>query len=199
MITFLAPGLSCWVCSKLINEPFTRAEMIGTFVSLVGVLFIAHPASLFNALRNAADEPPAGSPGDASPSQPDAGDYDSVTPMQRLAGVGVALVGVCGATGAFTTIRWIGKRAHPLISVNYFAVWCTFISIVMQLALPSIGFLLPSGMKEWGLLFFLGVCGFVMVSDLCWRKLAMMRLTAHCSNSCLPLLCPTRSLRESQT
>lgn len=173
--------------------------MIGTFVSLVGVLFIAHPASLFNALRNAADEPPAGSPGDASPSQPDAGDYDSVTPMQRLAGVGVALVGVCGATGAFTTIRWIGKRAHPLISVNYFAVWCTFISIVMQLALPSIGFLLPSGMKEWGLLFFLGVCGFVMVSDLCWRKLAMMRLTAHCSNSCLPLLCPTRSLRELQT
>ncbi|CAK1362720.1 putative membrane protein [Cercospora beticola] len=162
VITFLAPGLSCWVCSKLINEPFTRAEMIGTFVSLVGVLFIAHPASLFNAIRNAADEPPAGSPGDASPSQPDAGDYDNVTPIQRLAGVGVALVGVCGATGAFTTIRWIGKRAHPLISVNYFAVWCTLISIVMQLALPSIGFLLPSGMKEWGLLFFLGVCGFVM-------------------------------------
>ncbi|KAM3420474.1 hypothetical protein BST61_g3743 [Cercospora zeina] len=162
VITFLAPGISCWVCSKLINEPFTRAETIGTFVSLIGVLFIAHPTSLFNAIRNSADEPPSGSPGDASPSQPDAGDYDNVTPIQRLGGVGVALLGVCGTVGAFTTIRWIGKRAHPLISVNYFAVWCTFISIVMQFALPGIGFLLPSGLKEWGLLIVLGVCGFIM-------------------------------------
>ncbi|KAG9753756.1 hypothetical protein KCU73_g5816, partial [Aureobasidium melanogenum] len=63
---------------------------------------------------------------------------------------------------AYTTIRWIGKRAHPLISVNYFATWCTIVSIVAQLTLPGIGFLLPADAKEWGYLVFLGTCGFIM-------------------------------------
>jgi len=59
------------------------------------------------------------------------------------------------------TIR-IGKRAHPLISVNYFSGWCTFVSLVAVFALPGVGFRLPSGLREWGYLLFLGVCGFVM-------------------------------------
>lgn len=35
VITFLAPGLACWACSFLIEEPFTKIEKIGTLVSLV--------------------------------------------------------------------------------------------------------------------------------------------------------------------
>jgi hypothetical protein len=34
----------------------------------------------------------------------------------------------------------------------------------MQSVLPGVGFLLPADLKEWGYLFFLGICGFVMVS-----------------------------------
>ena len=33
----------------------------------------------------------------------------------------------------------------------------------MLAALPNVGFVLPANLKEWGLLLFLGVCGFVMV------------------------------------
>jgi len=99
-------------------------------------------------------------PGNSSNS--DAASYENVTPSQRAAGVGVALLGVCGAAIAYTTIRWIGKRAHPLMSVNYFATVCTIISIVMMLALPGVGFLLPANLKEWGYLIALGSCGFVM-------------------------------------
>ncbi|CAK3866681.1 related to DUF6 domain [Lecanosticta acicola] len=171
VITFLAPGLACWACSYFINEPFTRVERIGTLISLIGVIFIARPTTLFQAFQGSrSDPPPAGGTGDMAPSGnskiPDSGsdasDYDSVTPTQRLAAVGIALLGVAGSVCAFTTIRWIGKRAHPLISVNYFAVWCTIISIVMQFALPNVGFLLPADLKEWGYLIFLGLCGFVM-------------------------------------
>jgi len=87
---------------------------------------------------------------------------DNVTSTQRLGAVGVALVGVLGAACAYTTIRWIGKRAHPLISVNYFAAWSTIVSIVALLAIPSIGFRLPATFRQWLYLIFLGVCGFVM-------------------------------------
>lgn len=171
VITFLAPGLACWACSFLIKEPFTRVEKIGTFVSLIGVIFIARPTTLFQAFRNGNEAPPAGGTGDMVPSgddtAPDSGSdasqYDNVTPIQRLTAVGIALLGVAGSVVAFTTIRWIGKRAHPLISVNYFAAWCTIVSIVMQFVLPGVGFLLPADLKEWGYLIFLGVCGFIMV------------------------------------
>jgi drug/metabolite transporter (DMT)-like permease len=166
VITFLAPGLACWACSFLINEPFTRVEKIGTLVSFVGVIFIARPTSFFAAFSSA---PPGSGTGDMAPentSTPDAdaSNYDDVTPSQRLMAVGIALVGVCGACVAYTTIRWIGKRAHPLISVNYFATWCTIVSFVLQLALPHVGFVFPADAKEWGYLIFLGICGFVMVS-----------------------------------
>jgi drug/metabolite transporter (DMT)-like permease len=73
------------------------------------------------------------------------------------------MLGVLGAACAFTTIRWIGKRAHALLTVNYFAIWCTIVSTVMMLALPDVGFLLPANFKEWCYLFFLGICGFIMV------------------------------------
>lgn len=162
VITFLAPGLACWACSYLIKEPFTRVERYGTLVSLVGVTLIARPSTLFQAFGNA---PPASGTVDSAPggNDADAGNYENVTPTERLYGVGAALMGVCGTVCAITTIRWIGKRAHPLISVNYFATWCTLVSLVMQFALPSVGFLLPADLKEWGYLIFLGICGFVMV------------------------------------
>lgn len=167
VLTFLAPGLACWVCSYLIKEPFTRMEKIGTFVSMLGVVFIARPTSLFS---GHSATPPASGDGDvalpvngtADGSAPDFANYDNVTPTQRLAAVGIAMVGVLGAVTAFTTIRWIGKRAHPLISVNYFAAWSTLVSITLQFALPGVGFLLPSDLKEWGYLLFLGTCGFIM-------------------------------------
>lgn len=94
-----------------------------------------------------------------------AADYDSVTPTQRAMAVGIAMIGVLGATGAYTTIRWIGKRAHPLISVNYFAVWCTIVSTVAMATMPGVGFLLPNSFKDWCYLVFLGMCGFTTVSS----------------------------------
>ena len=171
VMTFLAPSLACWACSFLINEPFTRGEQIGTLVSLIGIVFIAKPTMLFDAFGSGANMPPASGNSDFAPGAngtmpagADAGNYDDVTPMQRLQAVGIAMIGVLGSATAYTTIRWIGKRAHPLISVNYFAGWCFLVSIIMQSVLPGVGFLLPADLKEWGYLIFLGTCGFVMVS-----------------------------------
>lgn len=150
-------------------------EQMAAYVSLFGVVLIARPVSLFAFLSHSNE------PGHVPPASGDldivvpanatadahrlATEFDDVTPAQRASAVGVALLGVLGAAGAYTTIRWIGKRAHPLISVNYFATWCTIVSIFMMLALPGVGFLLPRSIKDWCYLTFLGVCGFVMASN----------------------------------
>jgi len=169
VITFLAPSLACWACSYLINEPFTKMEQIAAYVSLFGVVLIARPISLFSSFSHANDVPPDAGNADLLPAPTNitspslASNYDDVTPTQRATAVGVAMLGVLGATGAYTTLRWIGKRAHPLISVNYFATWCTVVSVVMMFVLPGVGFLMPTGLRDWSFLIFLGVCGFIMV------------------------------------
>jgi drug/metabolite transporter (DMT)-like permease len=173
VITFLSPSLACWACSYFINEPFTRMEQIAAYISLFGVVLIARPVSLLTALSHSNEPvPPAtgSSSGDfmptnmtADPSDHLAAMINNVTPAQRGVAVGIAMLGVLGSAGAYTTLRWIGQRAHPLISVNYFATWCTIVSVVAMLALPNVGFLLPRYLKDWCYLLFLGICGFVMV------------------------------------
>lgn len=111
--------------------------------------------------------PIAGGTGDGIPSlnaTDPAGPQEAnhVTSAQRLTAVGAALIGVLGASAAFTTIRWIGKRAHPLVSMNYFAAWTTVVSAVALLAVPGIDFRLPVNMRQWIYLISLGICGFVM-------------------------------------
>ncbi|KAH9876054.1 hypothetical protein J1614_003933, partial [Plenodomus biglobosus] len=170
VITFLAPSLACWACSYLIAEPFTRMEQIAAYISLFGVILIARPFSFFASISQPNPNPnsdpiPTPAANSTTPaSSPDrlAADYDAVTPLQRATAVGIAMLGVVGAAGAYTTIRWIGKRAHPLISVNYFAMWCTIVSSVAMLTVPGVGFLLPRYFKDWCYLVFLGICGFVM-------------------------------------
>lgn len=165
MITFLAPIVACFACSFLLHESFGRNEQIAGIISFVGVVLIARPTSL---LPHHSDVPPiASGTGDGIPSTNvtvPAGLQGSnyVTPAQRLSAVGFALIGVLGAASAYTTIRWIGKRAHPLISVNYFAAWATLVSTVALLAVPGIDFQLPASVWEWACLVFLGICGFLM-------------------------------------
>jgi drug/metabolite transporter (DMT)-like permease len=80
----------------------------------------------------------------------------------------LALVGVFGSAGAFTSIRYIGSRAHPLLSVNYFSAFCTLISfLALTLSKPlqlseTLSLRLPSSLRQWGMLIFLGTCGFTM-------------------------------------
>lgn len=165
VITFLAPIVACWACSILLHEPFTRNEQIAGMISLLGVVLIARPTSL---LPHYSDLPPVASgAGDGIPSinvtiPADLLGLNHVTSAQRLSAVGAALLGVLGAASAYTTIRWIGKRSHPLISVNYFAAWATIVSTVALFAVPGIGFHLPANLRQWLYLVSLGICGFIM-------------------------------------
>lgn len=166
VITFLAPLVTGLACSVLINEPFTRSEQVAGLISFLGVIFIARPTSLLPHASKGSDLSGSGINGDIasanSSTTADPQGFGHVTPVQRMSAVGAGLIGVLGAACAYTTIRWIGQRAHPLISVNYFAAWSTIVSTVCLLAIPGLGFRLPASLVQWAYLIFLGVCGFVM-------------------------------------
>jgi drug/metabolite transporter (DMT)-like permease len=95
------------------------------------------------------------------------GNTDNVTPTQRLIAIGVALLGVLGGSGAFTSIRWIGTRAHPLISVTYFSATGTLVSTavlvlapLLDVSQPELRFGLPHSPHQWLYLLLVCVCGF---------------------------------------
>ncbi|OBT83648.1 hypothetical protein VE02_08034 [Pseudogymnoascus sp. 03VT05] len=145
---FLVPIVTAWACSIFLGEIFSSRDLLAGLVALVGVTFIAHPSSLFGPAAN--DDIPRPS------------DIDHVSPTQRLLAITASLLGVLGASGAYTMIRVIGTRAHALISVNYFAVLGTFGSAAALLVVPGMSFTMPHGAREWVLMVLLGVLGFAL-------------------------------------
>lgn len=166
VITFLAPIVACYACSFFMpDEKFTRKQQLAAAVSLLGVVLIARP---FASSKQSGPEPGI----EAMPDTignctmvfaeiPEKG-TESSSAYRRLIGVAFALLGVFGAACAYTTIRAIGKRAHALVSVTYFSVYTTLVSVVAMLAIPSVSFRLPGNWMEWGLLLGLGVSGFAL-------------------------------------
>lgn len=166
VITFVAPIISCWAYSIFFHEPFGLLDQVAGLVSFAGVVLIAQPSWLFGS-ETASTSGSHGVEGNAIAANATTQTFDTngipvVTPSQRLSAVIIGFIGACGAAGAYTTLRYIGKRAHPLISVNYFATWCTIVSAFALLFVPSVEFRLPSNLREWSLLVSLGTCGFVM-------------------------------------
>lgn len=154
--------MAAYACYLFLREPFPRSAQYASLFSLLGVVLIARPTSFFYSDGDAASIPP--SPNNATASMGYGSDFPTPTSGQRLSAVAVAMIGVVAGAGAITTIRWIGHRAHPLISINYFAVCCIIISTI-GLVTPIPGtpsFQLPASIRQWYLLVFIGFCGFVM-------------------------------------
>jgi drug/metabolite transporter (DMT)-like permease len=125
-------------------------------VALVGVVIIAHPAAIFGSEIDPAN------PANVHFVTIADNKFDEITTSQRFVAIVISMLGVLGASGAYTMIRMIGNRAHALISVNYFAVVSTLGSAAILLFTPGIAFTRPEGVREWILLAIIGVLGFVL-------------------------------------
>lgn len=171
VITFLGPMLTGYICHIFMKDPFTRKEQLASYLALAGVVFIAKPSSFFH---SSAAPPTTGAVEMVANATMQAIDHrsqttDEATPAQRLSAIAWAMVGVLGGSTALAIIRGIGKRAHTLVSVNYFSVWCVVVSITALTVAPLLGigqpelhFALPGSMRQWLLLIALGICGFTM-------------------------------------
>ncbi|OKL58958.1 hypothetical protein UA08_05524 [Talaromyces atroroseus] len=170
VITFLSPIVACYACSFLMpNEPFTRKQQLAGLISLVGVVLIARPFS-GGRITGEVEVPPEISPGNSTTMNnnnmtmtlSDNDIAEGLGAVHHLMAIGFGLLGVFGSACAFVTIRLIGSRAHPLVSVTYFSTYTTLVSVIALIAIPSVSFRVPGNLTEWGLLIGLGVTGFTM-------------------------------------
>jgi len=141
VLTFLAPTLTGVVSYFLLKEPFSRKQALAGLFSLFGVVLIARPASLFG--HGDKDGPAA-----------------KFSSEQRLAAVGVSLLGVVGSAGAYTSMRAIGTKAHILHSLNYFSIYCVVVSTILMLAL-RVSIVVPADWLHILFIFLIGIFGFV--------------------------------------
>ena len=114
-------------------------------IALAGVLLIARPQFLFpdrNAQENVLLLASDSGKGRLVPEVP-------VSAAQRSIAVLSAMVGAFFAASAYSTIRVIGKRAHSLVSVNYFAMTATIGSCLIILIHPELQFEIPQGFLQW--------------------------------------------------
>ncbi|KZV77770.1 DUF6-domain-containing protein [Peniophora sp. CONT] len=146
-LTFLTPIFTGIASAIFLKEPLSKKELLAGLFSFVGVLLIARPEFLFGPAAHADDTT-------------DQSSSSRSTPHQRLVAVGVALIGVMGQTGAYTSIRAIGKRAHPLHSLAFFASQsCVVAGIGMVVTHQQL--LIPLRWDFWGLFAVIGVGGFL--------------------------------------
>ncbi|KAG8804097.1 hypothetical protein FRC18_007175 [Serendipita sp. 400] len=134
----------------VLRESLSRREMIAGALSFLGVVLIARPPFLFgeqSAPHVSSDDP------NALPTQ-------KGSSTQRLIAVGVSLLGVLGGTGAFISIRAIGKRAHALHSVSFFSLYSCIVS-VMGMILLRIPIVLPTSLAFAGLMISVGIFGLI--------------------------------------
>ncbi|CAJ2508778.1 Uu.00g138040.m01.CDS01 [Anthostomella pinea] len=166
-ISFLVPTWTAIVCFVWLKEPYRLQEAMSGLLALVGVLFIARPAFLFG---DKVVDPISGDPVYNNQTvtalivnrPPGMVHPDSPSPAERAVAIVCAIIGTFAAATAYGTIRIIGKRAHSLVSVNYFAVLATIGSALIILIHPDLHFVLPRGALQWTLLVIIGVAGFLL-------------------------------------
>jgi len=150
VITFLSPLSTAFAGYMLLGEQFSYHQALAGAFSFIGVVLIARPQALFGARLSETD----------GLTVHEWLDVPIVPPEQRLAAVGVALIGVLGATGVYTSLRAIGKRAHTLHSLTAFASQCVIVSGIGMFAL-GIPPVLPSNPMWLFLLILICIFGFL--------------------------------------
>jgi drug/metabolite transporter (DMT)-like permease len=137
VLQFLAPILTGYFGKIFLNEVFLKTELYAGIISFIGVVLIAHPQSLFGGTS-----------------------ISGATPLQRLSAVGSSIMGAIGAAAAYITIRAIGARAHPLISVSLFALYSSLVAGAGLLILNE-PFAVPRTVSGWLEWIVVGLSGFV--------------------------------------
>ncbi|KAF7795896.1 hypothetical protein EIP86_007063 [Pleurotus ostreatoroseus] len=150
VLTFLAPLCTAGAAALFLGERMTARQVGAGVCSLAGVVLIARPEFLFGRAAHAGDvplDPPVhlnatlgginGTLGaltgaNGTSTIVEAAGSAGVTPAQRVMAVGVLINGGghCILHAADTTIRAIGKRAHPLHNLVSFSSQCVIVSTV---------------------------------------------------------------------
>ncbi|MCJ1469713.1 hypothetical protein MMC07_008354 [Pseudocyphellaria aurata] len=172
VLAFLGTLLGTWLSSWIRRSSCDSRLMLASLFSFVGVILIAQPSSIFFTPKEAPPSVAANCTDQIGTRRPLTNtsclllgtqpEFPETTPAQRISGVLAALAGVLGTAVAHCATLWIGKRAHPLIISNYFAVFSAAISGVLLFFVSDVGFRLPVDGREYFYLIATSVCGYIM-------------------------------------
>ncbi|KIM44304.1 hypothetical protein M413DRAFT_378885 [Hebeloma cylindrosporum] len=144
VITFLAPTFTAISGALFLGEGFKLREATAGFVSFAGVVLIARPVALFGEHRSTTV------PFDA----------DKVAASDRMKAVAMSLIGVLGSTLAYTSIRALAKRAHPMHAMVSLSAVCILMASVGMI-ISDTKITTPT-LPEWfPLLAVIGIFGFL--------------------------------------
>ncbi|EJF60881.1 drug/metabolite transporter [Dichomitus squalens LYAD-421 SS1] len=146
VLSFLTPMCTAATGALLLKENLTARQMIASVFSFVGVVLIARPEFLFG--RQHQNE-----------QIDEAESLRIVTSAQRLVAVSVALLGVVGLTSAYTTIRAIGKRAHPMHNLGAFSLFCILTAPILMV-FAQIQCVVPDNVSCSAMILAVSGCGF---------------------------------------
>ncbi|EFR00202.1 hypothetical protein MGYG_03205 [Nannizzia gypsea CBS 118893] len=162
ILNFLSPMVAACSSSLLNNVPFTLGQQLASLISILGAVLVSQPWQY--SIRS----PPGGlgegmSRDGACQNCTAHGQLSSGFSFssERSTAIWAALVGVAGGSAAFVAMAAIGKRAHPTVTVNHFAVW-TVILTSLDLACLGTETLRPPTLTECGLLVFMGIFGLLL-------------------------------------
>ncbi|KAJ8597256.1 drug/metabolite transporter superfamily [Rhizopogon salebrosus TDB-379] len=144
VLTFLTPLTTTVAGFILLKESYSVKQAVSAVCSLLGVILIARPPFLFGSLTVI----------------PGGNDAAEASPTERLLAIGGCMVAVIGNTGAYTSIRAIGKRAHPMHVMTFFSLWCTVMASVGMI-LFNVPTVYPRSWTWTLLLIMVGIFGFV--------------------------------------
>jgi len=140
VLTFIAPILTGFSGAVFLKEPLSLRETLAGLCSFIGVILIARPEFLF------------GGHASSNPSE------ELATPTERLTSVTAALIGVLSATCTFTVLRAIGKRAHILHSLTFFASQ-SLLGSTLGMILFKVPLVMPTQILWLAMLFVVGILG----------------------------------------
>jgi len=107
VITFLAPSVASYGCYLFLKEPFPRSAQYASLISLLGVVLISRPTSLFSIPGSSEDSSTPNTTTISSESE-----FPLPTSSQRFSAVAVAMLGVFGSAGKPTT--YYNQKKIPL-------------------------------------------------------------------------------------
>ncbi|KAI0247425.1 hypothetical protein BJV78DRAFT_1133292 [Lactifluus subvellereus] len=139
-LTFISPILTGFSGAVFLKETLSLKETFAGLCNFFGVILIARPSFLFGS--------------------PKGNQSEVVTPGQRMLSVSAALIGILGATGVYTLLRAIGKRAHTLHSLSFFSSQCVLISTICMIAfeIPPV---IPTRILWLVMLLLVGIFGLI--------------------------------------
>ncbi|KAH9051559.1 integral membrane protein DUF6 [Lactarius deliciosus] len=140
VLTFMVPIFTGFSGAVFLKEPLSLRELLAGLCSFLGVILIARPQFLFGSPQAFLDS--------------------EVTPTQRMLSVIAALIGVVGATGAYTLIRAIGKRAHVLHSMMSFSLQ-SVLGSTLGMIVFKVPIVVPTRPLWLAMLFLIGIFGFL--------------------------------------